>query len=218
MKHVRIIAALALGLSVSACATIDTATRNAPLESATALAAEMPSAAVQSVSVQSYKVMVPLGLRVSEANTYYPMGDIVWRGDPIGDRHAQIAAIFNTSMSQATGAAKGGLPVNAEIVVKRFHALTEKTRYTIGGVHSIAFDLILRDPATGAEIMPPREIRADLKGYGGSKAIAAEQQGITQKLRITRHLANVIRMELEKPGSAPNSVTELVAGLEVNPI
>jgi hypothetical protein len=173
---------------------------------------------VQSVSVQSYKVMVPLGLRVSEANTYYPMGDIVWRGDPIGDRHAQIAAIFNTSMSQATGAAKGGLPVNAEIVVKRFHALTEKTRYTIGGVHSIAFDLILRDPATGAEIMPPREIRADLKGYGGSKAIAAEQQGITQKLRITRHLANVIRMELEKPGSAPNSVTELVAGLEVNPI
>ena len=218
MKHVRIIAALALGLSVSACASIDTATRNAPLESASALAAEAPSAAVQSIAVQSYAVKVPRSLRVSEANSYYPMGDIVWREDPIGDRHRQVAAIFNTSVAKATEGMQGALPVNAEIVVKRFHALTEKTRYTIGGVHSITFDLILRDPATGLEIMPPREIRADLKGYGGAKAIAAEQQGVTQKVRITQHLANVIRMELQQPGSAPKGVTELVAGLETNPI
>ncbi|MCM2562399.1 hypothetical protein M8756_09580 [Lutimaribacter sp. EGI FJ00015] len=218
MKHRRIIAALALGLSVSACTSIDTASRNAPLESTAALAAEAPSAAVQSVAVQSYTVKVPRSLRVSEANTYYPMGDIVWREDPIGDRHAQVADIFNTSVSRAVETVDGALPVVAEIVVKRFHALTEKTRYTIGGVHSITFDLILRDPETGLAIMPPREISADLKGFGGSRAIAAERQGVTQKLRITRHLANVIRMELEQPGSAPKGVTELVAGLEVNPI
>lgn len=218
MKHVRIIAALALGLSVSACASIETATRNAPLESASALASEAPSAAVQSVAVQSYVVKVPRSLRVSEANTYYPLGDIVWREDPIGDRHQQVAAIFNESMSRATADMPGALPVTAEIVVQRFHALTEKTRYTIGGVHSIRFDLILRDPATGAVIMPPRQIKADLKGYGGSKAIAAEQQGITQKVRITQHLANVIRMELQQPGSTPRGVTELVAGLETAPL
>jgi len=218
MKHVRIITALVLGLSVSACASFETATRNAPLESATALAAKLPSAAVQSFAVQSYKVKVPRSLRVSEANTYYPLGDIVWRGDPIGDRHAQIGEIFNTSMSQAIDGAQGALPVDAEIVLKRFHALTEKTRYTVGGVHSIAFDLILRDPETGLEVVPPRTIRADLKAYGGSKAIAAEQQGITQKVRITQHLENVLRSELAEPGSAPDGVTQLVAGLEVNPI
>jgi hypothetical protein len=173
---------------------------------------------VQSVDVQSYTVKVPRSLRVSEANTYYPMGDIVWREDPIGDRHAQVAEIFDTSLAQATDGVDGALPVVAEIVVKRFHALTEKTRYTIGGVHSIAFDLVLRYPETGLEVMAPREIRADLKAYGGAKAIAAEQQGMTQKRRITRHLVNVIRSELQQPGSAPAGVTELVAGLEVNPI
>lgn len=214
MKFVRIIAALALGLSVTACASIDTATRNAPLESAAALADEAPSAAVRSIAVQSYVVKVPADLKVSEANTYYPMGDIVWRGDAAGDRHQQVAAIFDESLSRATTGMTGALPVTAEIVVRRFHALTEKTRYTVGGVHSIRFDLILRDPETGIAIMPPREIKADLKGFGGSRAIEAEAKGITQKVRITQHLANVIRMELDNPGSAPRGVAQLVAGVD----
>ena len=85
-------------------------------------------------------------------------------------------------------------------------------------MHSIRFDLILRDPETGIAIMPPREIRADLKGFGGAAAIEAEANGMTQKLRITRHLANVIRTELENPGSAPRGVTQLVAGLETAPL
>ncbi|SDJ23959.1 DUF6778 family protein [Lutimaribacter saemankumensis] len=218
MKTVRILVALALGLGVTACASIDTATRNAPLESASALADDAPSAAVRSISVQSYVVKVPRSLKVSEANSYYPMGDIVWREDPLGDRHQQIAAIFDESLSRATADMSGALPVTAEIVVKRFHALTEKTRYTIGGVHSIRFELILRDPETGIAIMPPREIRADLKGFGGSRAIEAEQKGITQKVRITQHLANVIRMELDNPGSAPKGVAQLVAGVDDNAV
>ncbi|SDO68232.1 hypothetical protein SAMN05216196_10821 [Lutimaribacter pacificus] len=218
MTHLRILVALVLGLGVSACASIETATRNAPLESATALADEAPSAAVRSIAVQSFVVRVPDDLKVSEANSYYPMGDIVWRGDPAGDRHRQVAAIFDDSLSLATAGMQGALPVTAEIVVRRFHALTEKTRYTIGGVHSIRFDLILRDPETGIAIMPPREIRADLKGFGGAAAIEAEANGMTQKLRITRHLANVIRTELENPGSAPRGVTQLVAGLETAPL
>lgn len=214
MAHVRIIAILVAALGLSACASIDTATRNAPLDSARSLAAEASSAAVQSFAVQSYTVKVPRSLRVSEANSYYPLGDIVWRGDVIGDRHNQVAAIFNESLSRATSGVDGAIPAIAELTVHRFHALTEKTRYTIGGVHSIKFTLVLRDPVTGAELAPPREISADLRGYGGAKAIAADQQGMTQKVRITQHLANVIRAELTQPGSAPKGVTDLVAGLE----
>jgi hypothetical protein len=75
-------------------------------------------------------------------------------------------------------------------------ALTEKARYTVGGVHAIQFDLTVRDAATGEVIRPAKRIIADFAGLGGSAAIAAEQQGITQKLRITEQLARVIDEEL----------------------
>ena len=77
--------------------------------------------------------------------------------------------------------------------------------------------MTLRDPVTGAPLDAPRTVKADLKAYGGSKALAAERDGLTQKVRITRHLQNVIAQELAAPGSAPDGVTELVAGLETGP-
>ncbi len=208
MKHMRLVMMMIAGLAVSACASVDTASRNAPLET------PQMSAAIPSLNVQSYSVKVPRGLRVSEANMYYPLGDIVWREDPIGDRHAQVAALFETGMKAGIEGIEGALPVLVDIEVTRFHALTEKTRYTVGGVHSIKFNMTVRDPATDAVILPTREISADLKGYGGARALAAERQGRTQKVRITHHLANVIRQELMMPGSTGEAVTELVAGLE----
>ena len=160
--------------------------------------------------------MVPRSLQVSEANSYYPLGDIVWRGDAYGDRHAQIEAILSDSMGLARAGHRGSVPAVVEIEVKRFHSLTEKTRFSVGGVHSIRFDLTLRDPKTGVALAPTREIRADLKEYGGQRAMEAERQGLTQKLRVTRHLANVLRSELERPGSMSGNrgITQLVAGLE----
>ncbi len=88
------------------------------------------------------------------------------------------------------------MPVVVEIEVQRFHALTEKTRYSVGGIHSIEFTMTIRDPQTGAVIRGPREIKADLVGYGGSKALQAEARGLTQKYRITQHLAKVVRDEM----------------------
>jgi len=210
MAYFRTIIALCAGLGLSACASIETATRNAPLETAgLQVAATQPA-----ISVASYSIKVSRGLRVSEANSYYPMGDIVWRGDPVGDRHTQVARIFDTALTAAAEQGEGTMPAEVGIEVLRFHAMTEKTRYTIGGVHSIKFEMTIRDPETGATLMPPRTITADLKGYGGAKALAAERDGRTQKLRITRHLQNVIQQELARPGSTSDKVTQLVHGLE----
>lgn len=212
MKKFRTAIMLAIGLGVSACASVDTASRNMPLETPQML----PAAPV--VALADYNIKVSRSLRVSEANMYYPMGDIVWRGDAIGDRHEQVARIFQDSLTQVQQQnQEGALPVVVDIDLLRFHALTEKTRYTIGGVHSIHFNMTVRNPVTGDVIVPTYEVKADLRGYGGSKAIAAEQQGLTQKLRITHHLTNVIAQELAAPGSSPEGVTELVAGLETAP-
>jgi len=191
MYSVKFIAALMLGLGLSACASVETATRNAPLEAPALRPAAVP------LDVQEVRVNVPRSLRVSEANRYLPGGDIVWREDAPGDRHAQVAAILNDAVERGVaGLPEGGLPVVLDVEVTKFHALSEKARYTIGGVHAIQFTYTLRDPETGAALTPPKFVKADFKALGGKKAIAAERQGITQKVRITEHVAHVIRAEL----------------------
>lgn len=218
MKRVGLIAVVMMGLSVSACATVDTATRNAPLEN---LPNQM-AATAPSFQMVSYDIRVPTTLKVSEANGYKPRADIVWRGDAIGNRYEQVAAIFDEAVNIGAGDLPGALPVQVEIEVKRFHALTEKTRYTIGGTHELTFVMTIRDPKTGAVIRGPREIVADVEGYGGSKALQAEARGLTQKYRITQHLARVIRDEMTMPEgfiAPPGGVTKRIVPLTpVKPI
>lgn len=193
---IRAITALAFALAVSACA--GTPDQTAPR---TAIVDAPQRAATMALDIQSVRVNVPQTLSVSEANRFYPGGDIVWRGEPAGDRRAQVGAIFQDAMTRGTKDMKSGIPAILDIEVQRFHALTEKARYTVGGVHALTFSFTLRDPATGQALSPTRQIKADLKAFGGNRAIAAEQRGQTQKVRITDHLSKVIRMELVDPGS-----------------
>ena len=157
------------------------------------------------VTVTSVVVRVPQQLRVSEANRYLPRGDIVWREDPIGNRHAQVQTIVQNAMERGVGALSGPVEVALEIQLNRFHALTEKARFMTGGVHSINFSIIMKNPATGALLMPIRSVQADLDAFGGRRAIAAMARGQTQKVRITDHLAEVIRQELTNPEGYENA-------------
>ncbi len=230
MKALRFIAVLGLGLSVSACASIDATTRGTPFEqlppnsvpvgtdfstAATPVPLTIAAEAAQEVAagttrlalvpgeapvtVRKLSVTVPRSLKVSEANTYLPHADIVWRGDPIGDRYAQVQKIFETAMRQGVKSMHGPIPVDIEIVVKRFHALTEKARYSVGGVHNMEFDLAIRNPRTGELLVPVRSITADLTAFGGRQAILADARGDTQKVRITAFLAETIGEELTNP-------------------
>ncbi|MFA3917925.1 DUF6778 family protein [Ruegeria hyattellae] len=157
------------------------------------------------VTVHAVKVRVPRSLKVSERNRYLPFGDIVWREDPIGDRHAQVQKIMQEALIRGVTPLEGPGKVDVEVELVRFHAITEKARYTTGGVHAITFDLTLRDPETGAMVVPQRRIRADLEAYGGQQAINAEALGLTQKERISDHLTEVIREELTSPEGYQNA-------------
>ncbi|MEO0677671.1 MAG: DUF6778 family protein [Pseudomonadota bacterium] len=197
----RLLALSVLGFSLAACATTDMATRSAPLE--------VPGfqQAAPSFDVTELRVRVPKSLRVSEANVYYPVADIVWRGEPMGNRHQQITQLVGTAFQEGTQQLEGIQPVLVDVEVTRFHSLTEKARYTIGGVHSIRFNMTVRDAATGAVIVPTRKVIADLDALGGRVALAAEANGITQKSRIHGHLVELIKLELTRPlvatGAAP---------------
>nr|WP_244314539.1 DUF6778 family protein [Paracoccus pantotrophus] len=47
------------------------------------------------------EVAVPDTLTTTEANSYMPNVDIVWHGEPAGDRRVQVAAILKEGMKGA---------------------------------------------------------------------------------------------------------------------
>ncbi|TMM54431.1 DUF6778 family protein [Sulfitobacter sabulilitoris] len=215
MTILKALAALGFAAIVSACsAPVDTASRAAPFVTGAATPGDATQASqLPDLRVEKITVSVPRSLKVSEANRYYPSGDIVWREDPMGDRHMQVKAIFETAMQRGTAALEGSTPVTLHVDVMRFHALTEKTRYTVGGIHSLTFAMTLRDARTGAVLVDHKVVKADLQGFGGQMAIDAMARGQTQKVRITGHLANVIRSELQDPGGYRNAKLGLIQTL-----
>lgn len=210
MNALKLIFALGMGALVSACGGSAPATRNAPFEP---LATQPAPAMLEPVTITQINVEVPRTLTVSEANTYLPKADIVWRGDVIGDRHAQVKAIFADAFGRTAATMTGQREVVVDVRVVRFHGLTEKARYSVGGVHNIEFDLMFRDAATGAVITEPRRVRADLDAFGGRAAIQADARGETQKVRITAHLAEVLRQEIMTPGGHKTAKLGLIQQL-----
>ena len=144
--------------------------------------------------VVAVDVKVPETLTVSEENSYAPNADIVWREDPFGDRYAQVDAIITDAARRGAKGLHGKRRVKLLITVQQFHALSEKARALLqnSGVHDITFTAQVVDARTGAPLSPVDVIKADLVAYVGDQAIAAEKQGLTQKIRITSHVSKVI--------------------------
>lgn len=144
--------------------------------------------------VSKININVPRTLSVSEENVYAPEADIVWRGEPEGDRHAQVAQIFHDSARAGTRALRGGRRVTLDITVHGFHALSDRARTQLSssGVHNILFDMTVR-ASNGTILAQEQNVQADLIAYVGEQAEAAEAQGITQRVRIVHHLTNVIQ-------------------------
>ncbi|MEP2921110.1 DUF6778 family protein [Sulfitobacter sp.] len=159
----------------------------------------LPEAILRQINVAKINVSVPTSLKVSEANRYYPPGDIVWRGDAIGNRHEQVARIVYDAMTTGTASFQGPNPVILDIQLVRFHSLSEKARYTVGGVHHVVFNMAVRDATTGQFLSEPRRVDTDLAAFGGQQAKTAEANGLTQKVRISGHLGEVIRQQLMRP-------------------
>lgn len=219
MTLIRIPTFMALALGLSACAApqerVAFQTYASPAEAtrldtggilgAAPAAPQTPAEA--GFVITGVQIDVPRTLTVSEANSYLPRADIVWRGDLPGDRHQQIEALFRDAMADgiATLGDTGTRPVTLQITLKRFHGVTERTRYTMGGVHNVIFDLAFLDPETGALLAPVREVAADLKEPGGDDAIAADAAGQTQKVRLRAHLAQVLVDEMTQPGGHANA-------------
>lgn len=213
-------AGLAMAMALSACVSSEPASRsvsNDPLTLASRGAEGAATGAARVVAprftITDVQIAVPRSLQVSEANGYYPLADIVWRGDPLGDRHQQVAALFQAAADRATATMAGPRQAVLALEIVRFHGVTEKTRYTVGGTHNMVFNLTVRDAATGAVIDGPRRVEANARAAGGQAAIAEEQAGRTQKVVVVEKLVETLRRELSGPVTDPS----LVARATQNP-
>lgn len=205
---IKVLLALGVTLGLSACASNAPATR---LDTGSALTIASnggptpqrlpsgPTVLAAKYAVQGIEVVVPRSLKVSEANGFKPRADIVWHGDPYGDRYAQVQALVAEAASETIAPMTEGRPVMVQLTLTRFHALTEKARYTFGGMHEMRFDMTVRDAATGEVLEGPRLIVADIRASGGAQAIAEEQAGRTQKVVVIERLVDVLRRELSAP-------------------
>ncbi|MBD3765921.1 MAG: hypothetical protein IE927_14660 [Rhodobacterales bacterium] len=225
MTKSRMIPALAAVALLAACAGGDPATRDAgpagaplfsipgtaPLDARTVLLSPK-------YDVERIRIEVPETLRVSEANVFYPLADIVWRGEAPGNRHDRVRAILADAAGQATAAMTAGPQVEIVITLRRFHALTEKARIMVGGTHAITFDLEVRDAATGAVLEPARRVHADVAASGGAKAMAEDQMGRTQRVVIVEHLVRVLKRELSTQTAVPDvPVSRMDSDLRLTP-
>lgn len=210
MTRSSFLAVLALVSGLAGCAQMTAPQDTSSSGSGTAAAAPAfstppgPAYKISQYDVADITVSVPAELTVSEANLFFPAADIVWRGEPVGDRHAQVAAMVTEAMATGTAMMTKGRSVDVDVVVTRFHCVTERTRYSIGGVHSMQFEMTVRDAATGDILDGPRLVVADTPAAGGAKALAEDQAGQTQRVVVMARIAEVIRAELSLSVASPD--------------
>ena len=140
------------------------------------------------------RVDVPRSLVVSEAKSLLPSADIVWREDPMGDRHVQVGKIIEGAVLRGAQGLRGARPVVISVTVTRFHALTYEAELSNSdwGVHNIDFIAQVSDARTGEVLVPATKVRAETPAWSGTRMREARRKGITQKSMISNHVAATV--------------------------
>ncbi|GLK65478.1 hypothetical protein F8A10_03640 [Paracoccus kondratievae] len=155
--------------------------------------------------VASVEVAVPETLTTSEQNTYVPDFDIVWHGEPAGDRRAQVAAIVKEGIEKGASGLRGKNRVRIVATLSQFHAITPVVRENLqsSGVHNIHYTVQVFDARTGAALTEPQPIKAELPALVGQAGDAADARGQTQRVQIVNHIALVTQNWLGRGGPDP---------------
>jgi hypothetical protein len=106
----------------------------------------------------------------------------------------QVEGIMRGALEpDASSTMQGDVPVQVVVEVARFHALTERARYTTADSMRSSSSMSVRHAETGAILSGPEPVDLTFRGYGGRRAVEAEQQGITQRVRISEQLVGWAR-------------------------
>ena len=140
--------------------------------------------------VTDVSVVVPASLTTTEQNTLAPNADIVWHGEPKGDRRAQVARIVEDGLRLGSRDLRGRTSVVLQAQLNHFHGVTPVAiNQAPAAVHNISYILRVVNPATGETLFGPETIQADLPALTQSAAAVAAANGISERQRIVAHIA-----------------------------
>ncbi|MEO0918126.1 MAG: DUF6778 family protein [Pseudomonadota bacterium] len=144
-------------------------------------------------TLRRVEVTVPNSLTVNHNNNRFaPRADIVWHGEPYGDRRVQVRQIIVDGLRQGGQGLSGTQGITLSARLDHFHAVTPlSVARAPGAVHNISYELQVFDAATTIPLTEPQMIQADLEAYVGDAAIVAEIRGQGQRRRIVDHIGRV---------------------------
>ena len=151
-------------------------------------------AETQNWRVSKINVIMPASLTWSDINTYAPNYDVVWHGDPAGNRIEQVKKIVYDSARTATSGMRGSVPVIMNLTVQQFHGVTPiSLAEAPAAVYNMQFEAQVVDARNGAALTPPTKIFADAPALVGEEGLRAIQFGPSQKEQVTTHLVAVFK-------------------------
>ena len=175
--------ALGLSLGLAGCAATTWETAYAQLQ----------PAQTASWRVASVEVRAPETLTTGEENSFTPNFDVVWHGEPAGDRRAQAAAIVKEGIQKGAAGLHGKTRVRIVATISQFHAITPVVRERLqnSGVHNIQYTVQVFDARSGAALTQPQNIKAEFPALVGKAGDEADAKGLTQRVQIVNRIAAV---------------------------
>lgn len=156
-------------------------------------AVEVPPDVSRTWQVTDVRAIVHGNRTVSDDNVLIPIADIVWHGEPAGDRKAQVAEIVAEGTRAAAAPLARGRPVEIHIAVDRFHGVTPvAVNRSPAAVHDIVFRIAVVDRRTREVLVPPERVTASLVAHTQTNAILSRLKGETERQRIVDHVAEVV--------------------------
>ena len=150
--------------------------------------------------VASVEVKAPETLTTSEENSFTPNFDVVWHGEPAGDRRAQAAEIVKEGIQKGAAGLHGKTRVRIVATITQFHAITPVVRQRLqnSGVHNIQYTVQVFNARTGAPLTQPQNIKAEFPALVGKAGDEADAKGQTQRVQIVNRIAAVTQNWLGK--------------------
>ena len=111
--------------------------------------------------------------------------NFVWNAYNAGNKKRQVVALFKNAMRElADENMTGARPVNMNVQVNYFHALTDYSRVWCCGEHRIYADLAVTDASTGEVLAEGENVYLGRLALGGMPGLIAEAAGRDQWVRV----------------------------------
>ena len=124
--------------------------------------------------------------------------NFVWDGYSGGNRKKQVVGLFKSAMSDVSQGMTGSTPVNMNIEVTYFHALTDEARIWCCGEHRIIANLEVTDAGSGDVLASEDGVYLGRVALGGIPGLIAVASGRDQDVRIREGIAEGISAWLSK--------------------